>query len=226
MLRFKFAPLFALTALAAPLATLQAQENAHSQFKGFYTDVGFGYRNISASTSSVLTLNGSVIPSSVSSSSSSQQVGVLTTGYNFNIIQKYFLGIGANISPANGSVQQIQIQALNQTVTAGGIKPLYNYGFFVSPAYQTEDGLVYLKAGKQTQVVNSNTGPNFNGYLLGLGYKQFVYESVYLFGEANYSFYGPQTTSRTIVSSGRTINAAITTSPQSSRLLLGLGYQF
>jgi hypothetical protein len=90
MLRFRFAPLFALTALATPLAPLQAQEKAHSQFKGFYTDVGFGYRNISASTSSVLTLDGSVIPSSVSSSSSSQQVGVLTTGYTSTLPRNTF----------------------------------------------------------------------------------------------------------------------------------------
>jgi hypothetical protein len=83
------------------------------------------------------------------------------------------LGIGANISPANGLAQQLHIQALNQAVTVSGIKPLYNYGFFLSPGFQTEDGLFYLKVGKQTQVVNSNTGSDFNGYLLGLGYKQF-----------------------------------------------------
>jgi hypothetical protein len=136
------------------------------------------------------------------------------------------LGIGANISPANGLAQQLQIQALNQAVTVSGIKPLYNYGFFLSPGFQIADGLFYLKAGKQTQVINSNSGSNFNGYLLGLGYKQFIYDSIYLFGEANYSFYESQTTSRTIIASGQTINASITTSPQSTRLLLGLGYQF
>ncbi len=226
MLRFWFAPLLVLTMLAPLPVAVQAQEKTHSQFEGFYTDLGFGYRNINTSTSSVLTLNGSVIPSSISSGGSSHQVAVLTTGYNFNVTEKYFLGIGANISPASGLMQQIQIQALNQKVTVSGVKPLYNYGFFLSPGFQTEDGLFYLKAGKQTQVINSNTGPSANGYLLGLGYKQFVYESIYLFGEANYSFYDSQTTSRTIISSGRTINASITTSTQGTRLLLGLGYQF
>jgi hypothetical protein len=153
-------------------------------------------------------------------------VAVLTTGYNFNITQNYFLGIGANISPTNGLAQQLQIQALSQTVTVNGLKPLYNYGFFLSPGIQTEGGLFYLKAGKQTQVVNSNTGSNLNAYLLGLGYKQFVYESIYLFGEVNYSLYESQTTSRAIVTSGRTINASVTTTPQTTRLILGLGYQF
>ena len=136
------------------------------------------------------------------------------------------MGIGANISPANGLAQQLQIQALNQSLTLNGIKPIYNYGIFLTPGFETKEGLFYLKVGKQTQVVNSNTGTNLNGYLLGLGYKQFIYDSIYLFGEANYTLYQSQTTSRTIVASGRTINASITTSPQSARLILGLGYQF
>lgn len=206
--------------------TVKAQEKTHSQFTGFYTDVGFGYRNVNTSTSAVLSLNGNVIPSSISSGGSTHQVAVQTIGYNFNITQKYFLGIGANISPTNGLVQQVQIKALNQTLTTSGVTPLYNYGFFLSPGLQIQDGLLYLKVGKQTQVVNSNTGSNFNGYLLGLGYKQFVYESIYLFGEANYGFFNPQTTSKTIVLSGGTINASVTTSAQATRLLLGLGYQF
>jgi hypothetical protein len=153
-------------------------------------------------------------------------VAVLTAGYNFNITQHYFLGIGANISPSNGLTQQLQIQALNRTTTISGATPLYNYGFFLSPGFETEYGLIYLKAGKQTQVVNSNTGFNFNGYLLGLGYKQFVYDSIYLFGEVNYSSYDAQTTTRTITSLGQTLNASVTTSAQTTRLLLGLGYQF
>jgi hypothetical protein len=80
-----------------------------------------------------LTLNGAVIPSAISSSGISHAVAVLTTGFNFNIAQSYFLGIGVNISPANGLAQQFHIQALNQAVTVSGIKPLYNYGFFFPP---------------------------------------------------------------------------------------------
>ena len=216
--------------LLLPILTLgitsEAYAQSRSHFEGFFAEAGAGYRNAYSSTSSELTLNGAVIPSRISSSGLSHSVAVLTTGYNFNISQNYFLGIGANIAPANGLAQQLQIQALNQVVTVSGLKPLYNYGFFLSPGFKTEDGLFYLKAGKQTQVVNSNSGSNLNGYLLGLGYKQFIYDSIYLFGEANYSLYESQTTSRTVVASGRTINASITTTPQATRLLLGLGYQF
>ncbi|WP_173959903.1 hypothetical protein [Polynucleobacter arcticus] len=211
---------FCLPALA------QGQDQIRSKFEGFYTDLGIGYRNINTSTTSVLTLNSSVIPSSVSSGGPGHTVAVMTTGYNFQVAQNYFIAIGANISPANGLTQELQIQALNKTTTVSGIKSLYNYGFFLSPGFKTEHGLVYLKVGKQTQVNNSNTGPNFNGNLLGLGYKQFIYGSIYFFGEASYSSYGAQTTSRSIVSSGRTFNASVTTTPQTNRFLVGLGYQF
>ena len=219
-------PTFLLLATFMLSIAGEVQAQGKSSFEGFFADVGTGYRNSNSSISSELTLNGAVIPSSISSSGLSHTVAVITTGYNFNIAQNYLLGIGANISPANGLVQQLQIQALNQTVTVSGNKPLYNYGFFLSPGIQTENGLFYLKVGRQTQVVNSNTGANFNGYLLGAGYRQFIYSSMYLFGEANYSIYESQTTSRTIVASGRTLNASVTTTPQTTRLLLGLGYQF
>jgi len=86
--------------------------------------------------------------------------------------------------------------------------------------------LAYLKLGAQTQVNNSNTGPNLNGYLLGIGYKQLITQSVYLFGEADYVAYKAQTTTRNVITSGQAINASITTKPQASRFLVGIGYQF
>jgi opacity protein-like surface antigen len=226
MLRNSLNPLVLSVALLGLPALAQEKELVNTKFEGLYADVGLGYRNINTSNSSSLQLNGRVVPSSVSSSGSSHTLAVLTAGYNFNITQHYYLGVGANISPSNGLTQQIQIQALNRTTTVSGATPLYNYGFFLSPGVETEYGLIYLKAGKQTQVVNSNTGFNLNGYLLGLGYKQFVHDSIYLFGEVNYSSYDSQTTTRTIAYLGQTLNASVTTSGQTTRLLLGLGYQF
>lgn len=101
--------------LLLPILTLGIAGEAHAQsrsnFEGFFADAGAGYRNAYSSTSSELTLNGAVIPSRISSNGLSNTVAVLTTGYNFNITQNYFLGIGANISPANGLAQQLQFQA-------------------------------------------------------------------------------------------------------------------
>jgi hypothetical protein len=84
------------------------------------------------------------------------------------------MGVGANVSPGSGQAQQAQIKALNQTFALPGNKPLYNYGFFLAPGLEIGDALAYFKVGMQTQVNNNNINPNFNGYLLGLGYKQYI----------------------------------------------------
>lgn len=206
--------------------TTVAQAQSGSNFEGFFVDLGFGYREVNVSASSALSVNGTPVPSSLSSGQPSKFTSVFTAGYNLPVASGYILGIGANISPASGQAQQVQVQALNQTIALSGIKPLYNYGFFLAPGLVMGDGLAYLKVGTQTQVNNSNTAPNFNGYLLGLGYKQLINRSIYIFGEANYGSYGAQTTTKNINASGRSINAAVTTQPHGSRYLLGLGYQF
>ena len=195
-------------------------------FEGFFADIAYGYRDINATTTSTLSINGSTIPSTLSTGQPSNTVSVFTAGYNLPLLSGFVLGVGANISPGSGQAQQSQIKALNQTIALPGNKPLYNYGFFLAPGLVTGDGLAYLKAGIQTQVNNSNINPNFNGYLLGIGYKQMIYRSIYLFGEADYVSYQAQTTTKTVFASGRSINASITTKPQSTRYLVGLGYQF
>jgi hypothetical protein len=202
------------------------QTHASANFEGFFADFGFGYREVNSGTSSSLSVNGTPIPSTLTSGQPANTVSVFTLGYNLPIDSVFKLGIGANISPASGQAQQVQVQALNQVVSLPGIKPLYNYGLFLTPSVVIGDGLAYLKAGTQTQVNNSNTSPNFNGYLLGVGYKQLVTQSVYLFGEANYASYAAQTSSGAISSAGRSINASVTTKPQGSRYLIGIGYHF
>lgn len=219
---FQLLAFLTLNIFIAPIS--QAKNSSH--FDGFYADVAFGYRDVNATTTSSLSVNGRVIPSSITSGQPSNTVSVLTVGYSFPVFSDYVWGVGVNIAPASGQAQSAQVQALNQTIPVSGIKPLYNYGFFLSPGLVMGDGLAYLKAGPQIQVNNSNTSSNFYGYLLGLGYKQMVYQSIYIFGEADYSSYGAQTNAKTIVSSGRSINASVTTKPQGSRYLIGVGYQF
>lgn len=203
-----------------------AQAQSEAKFDGFFTDISFGYRDVNASSSSTLSLNGTPMPSTLSSGQPTNTVGVLTAGYNFPLLPGFVLGVGANILPGSGQAQQVQVKALNQTVSLPGNKPLYSYGFFLAPGLLMGDSLIYLKAGTQTQVNNNNINPNFSGYLLGLGYKQLIYRSIYLFGEADYLSYQSQTTTKTVLSAGRTINASVTTKPQGSRYLIGIGYQF
>ena len=200
--------------------------HGESRFDGFYMDVGAGYRNITTTTSSSVTFRGNAIPYSMSSSKPSSAVGVASAGYNFILAPSYYLGVGVNASPASGLAQQTTIVALNKTYSVSGIKPIYNYGVFITPGMLLESGLIYAKVGSQTQVVNSNTGRNFKGYLFGLGYRQPVYESIYAFGEFDYSKYQSQAIARSIVTSSGVINSSVTSTPQNIRLLLGIGYQF
>ncbi len=214
--------------LVLQLLLLVGKASAHSdlQFDGFFADVGAGYRNVTAGSSSTLTFRGNPIPYSMSSSTPSNSMAIVSAGYNFALAPNYYLGIGANISPASGLAQQTSIVAFNKTYSVTGVKPLYNYGVFLAPGMLLGSGLIYAKVGSQTQVVNSNTGSNFMGYLLGLGYKQPIYESIYAFGEFDYSKYQSQTITRSIGTSSGTINASINSAPQNIRFLLGLGYQF
>ena len=218
--------LFLLMAILSHVIASGVQAQTKSNFEGFFSDFSVGYRNSNTSTSSSLTLNGTVIPSTLSTGQLSNSISVFSAGYNFAIAPSYILGIGANISPASGQAQPVQAQALNQTISLTGIKPLYNYGFFLTPGFEIGDGLAYLKLGTQTQVNNSNTSPNFYGYLFGLGYKQKIFQSIYLFGEADYAVFSAQTSVKTVSTSGNSINASVTTKPQGNRFLLGLGYQF
>jgi len=196
------------------------------RFDGFFVDVGAGYRNITTSSSSAVTFRGNSIPYSMSSSTPNNAVVVASAGYNFAITPGHYLGVGANASPANGLAQQTSIVALNKTFTVTGIKPIYNYGIFVTPSMLFGSGLMYIKAGSQTTVVNSSAGSSFRGYMLGLGYRQPIYESIYAFGEFDYLKYQSQIISRRIVNAGGSINASVTTAPQNIRFLLGIGYQF
>lgn len=213
---------------ALPIVLLVSTDSAHSdsRFDGFFVDVGAGYRNISNSSSSAVTFRGNPIPYTVSSTEPSNAVVVASAGYNFAIASNYYWGVGVNASPASGLAQQTTIVALNKTYSVSGIKPIYNYGVFITPGMLLESGLIYAKVGSQTQVVNSNTGSNFKGYLFGLGYRQPVYESIYAFGEFDYSKYQSQTIARSMATSSGPINAFVTSTPQNVRLLLGLGCQF
>ncbi|MEI7758541.1 MAG: hypothetical protein WCI80_05850, partial [Bacteroidota bacterium] len=66
---------------------------------------------------------------------------------------------------------------------------------------------------------STNNTYSYNGYSLGLGYKQFFTEHIYGFGEVNYTDYGN--------SNNRTdYNFSGTTTLKATNYLLGIGYKF
>jgi outer membrane immunogenic protein len=90
--------------------------------------------------------------------------------------------------------------------------------------------LAYAKLG-YTGATIGLSGPtlayqttNLTGYILGLGYKQMVTESLYAFGEVNYASYGNKTVSATLTT-GTVLNG-LTMSGNGTDILVGIGYRF
>jgi hypothetical protein len=157
--------------------------------------------------------------------------GTATTGYNTQVKEGFLLGAGIEYSPVTGHGTNYTLvnQSLGSSYTRSGtVKLQNNYNIFVSPSVAVgEDSWLYTKFGfTGAQVQLDSTTKSMNGYSLGLGYKQFIEDGWYGFGEANYFNYGSQSFSSTGVTNGtpNTFNGNIALS--SYNLLVGVGYQF
>lgn len=222
-MNLKAASLALITSLI-PFSEIHAQERAAHQ--GVFVDIGMGYRELQPQTNLSLSRMGANIPSSINAGYTGGGVVLANLGYNFAINSDYVLGLGLNASTTGSQSQNLMISAMNKSISLAGNQALYNYGAFLAPGAVIGDGLLYLKLGYQIQVNNSNTGTNYSGYLGGLGYKHILDQSIYIYSELNYSIYGSQTQARSTSLDGVPLNISITSAPISSRILLGLGYQF
>lgn len=116
------------------------------------------------------------------------------------------------------------------------------FNVFVAPGYEVDkDKPVYLKAGYSSVSAKSNSptsysipgesrslsstnqSKTFGGYVLGLGYKQFITGGLYGLAEFNYMSY-----SKSSFSSTDSMGYTTTTNPSASayQVLVGLGYKF
>lgn len=85
--------------------------------------------------------------------------------------------------------------------------------------------------GASTTSANSpiNTAHNsINGYIFGVGYKQFISNNLYGYGEANYIGYGKNTSSTISPTNNNTANSTTTIKSTLTEysLILGVGYKF
>ncbi len=209
-------------------AAADAQEERPS-FEGFYAQLGAGGARKTTSSNVDLTMNGAEIPATMNNDASKKYwVGNMELGYNWAISQDYLIGVGAAILPMSGSQQNstINIRGTNYSFLSG--HPLYNYSVFISPMMKLgEGGVLYGKLGYQSTVVREDEVPDVSGYLFGLGYKRFFYQSFYAFGEFNYYGSANQKIHRAIgLRSGATLDARVNISPDLETLLMGVGYQF
>ena len=208
-----------LPLLAIALATLASPSFAQSVFEGFYGQVGIGYENSTPSYSGG-TLNNSAYSYGISGGTTNSFAATATIGYYFPVTGNFLLGIGAEYSPLSGTSSNatVTVPALKYSESQS-IKKGDSYNLFISPAYAIDkEKLAYAKVGYSS--ANYEIGGDndtYNGYSLGLGYRQIIQGSWYGFAEVNYTSYGNQNVAT---------NASGTASFKVTNALVGVGYKF
>ena len=212
---------------------------AQSQFVGAYGQISTGYENNTVSSATLTGTNYGSTPNtsnSVSTSTSSVPL-VFGFGYVFPVQDKFTLGLGVDYytltqetSPAAFYYRGISTATYNYKFTISN-----RFNIFITPGYSLDqDKLVYAKLGYSNQNVqysqtNCCSSPSnkaqVSGYVLGLGYKQFITAGLYGFAEANYYSYASPNLSSTYTDAG---GGTVSSNPNVSayNLLLGLGYRF
>ncbi len=207
--------------VVAAATVVASSAMAQSAFEGFYAQAGIGYESTSVNPTGGRTANGNSYSSSFNDSNSANvSVGV---GNYFSITPTFLLGIGAEYNPLPGNKE-------NYTVTGTGfaLKGKYtkkdSYSIFLSPAFAiNKSGLAYAKLGytgltlKDEPTGSASSNTNYNGYMLGLGYRQIVQGGLYGFVETNYAQYDSKSDT-----SGNTGS----TKPKTMNVMLGMGYKF
>jgi len=199
--------------------SLTAPALAQSVFEGFYGQVGIGYENSTPSYSGG-TLNNSTYSYGISGGTTNSFAATATIGYYFPVTGNFLLGIGAEYSPLSGASSNatVTIPALRYSESQS-IKKGDSYNLFISPAYAIDkEKLAYAKVGYSS--ANYEIGGDndtYNGYSLGLGYRQIIQGSWYGFAEVNYMSYGNQNVAT---------NASGTASFKVTNALVGVGYKF
>jgi len=199
--------------------SLAAPALAQSVFTGFYGQVGIGYENSTPSYSGG-TLNNSAYSYGISGGTTNSFAATATIGYYFPVTGNFLLGIGAEYSPLSGTSSNatVTVPALKYSESQS-IKKGDSYNLFISPAYAIDkEKLAYAKVGYSS--ANYEIGGDndtYNGYSLGLGYRQIIQGSWYGFAEVNYTSYGNQNVAT---------NASGTASFKVTNALVGVGYQF
>lgn len=223
--------------LAVITLSLIAFSPAHAQstaFEGLYGQVGIGYESVapSFSNSNFTVVTVGTAPINTSISNSNGFTGVITVGYMAAIHQDFLLGIGAEYSPIVGQKANYSGSVLGTSLGNGQYNKENSYNIFLSPATPIgKDGLLYGKVGYTGAAIKDTFGStsstkNYNGYSLGIGYKQIISGGLYGFAEGNYFSYGNQTSTSSGVISGYTVTASTTTNANAYNLLVGLGYKF
>lgn len=213
-----------------------ASAHAQSKFEGAYGQLGIGFATVSPGVSnSSLTPPAGNTPSSysysTSTNSSNSFTGAVALGYTFSVTPQFTLGIGGDYLPINGQSANVTFSnsQLIPSSSTYSWKQKQSYDFYIAPGIAiTPDSLAYAKLGySNTQISLDSTNQNLSGYLVGLGYKQFITGGLYGFAEANYTSYGNKAISGSGPwATGGNYNINTTISANAFNALVGVGYKF
>ncbi|MCX7224006.1 MAG: outer membrane beta-barrel protein [Burkholderiales bacterium] len=212
---------------------------AQSQFVGAYGQLSTGYENNTVSSAQLTGTDYGSAPNKTNTltTTSTSAPLVLGLGYTFNLKNNFTLGLGVDYSALTQDTQSAGFYYF------GDSRNTYDYKFsisnrfnaFIAPGYAiAQDKLFYAKLGYSTQSVqysqtNCCSSPSnkaqVNGYLIGLGYKQFITKALYGFAEANYYAFGrPNLSSSYSDGPGGTVSS--NPNVNAYNFLFGLGYRF
>ena len=226
--------------LAAALLTVAATgAMAQSKFEGAYGQVGVGFSSVTPSlTNSVLRPPAGNTPSSytynTSIDSTNSFTGAIGLGYTFAVAPKFTIGLGGDYSPFNGNSGNFTQtnSSLSPSSSTYSWKQKQSFDLYIAPGFEvTPDGMLYGKFGyAATSISYATSGSqNLSGYLVGLGYKQFITSGFYGFIEGNYTSYGEQTLTATGAWNSGTTGTYTNTAKFSANAftgLIGVGYKF
>lgn len=226
---------------------------AQSDFEGFYGQVSTGYEKDSFNSNNQTFWYSEVGGGTGTGHAPNQQSTVaplvLGVGYNKALSDSFLLGLGIDYSALSQSVgnfsQTITVNNSDGSATLDlkdmSYKVSNRVNLFVSPSYAfTSTSLAYLKAGYSIEKLQFSQGSNeetlpsgfssgttINGYIVGLGYKQMIYEGIYAFTEGNYMSYNSKSVTGTGVG-GLQEKVHMTSTPTITtyNFLVGIGYKF
>lgn len=232
--------LLALTATGLVATSAFAQKSA---FEGFYGQVATGYENNQASSLGATSTEAGQPTDNWNASN--QSFGgvplVIGAGYNFSVAPKWVVGLGVDYSAISQKSSAYSYTQGGVTLQGSTLEASNRYNVFVAPGYEIDkDKLVYLKAGYSGVTVKSNSpnswsymgatgttpsvsqSKNLSGYLVGLGYKQFITGGLYGLAEFNYMSYSKSSFSSTQDGVTTSSNPGLT----AYQVLVGVGYKF
>ena len=221
-------------AMAGVCATsAHAQSAKTNPWEGFYAEaaVGWGQFNPTINNASLYSNRlGRSSPVTTQQDNLSSGINKVGLGYTFGLSDKYTLGLAASYSlgassPANGSFYATNFRS--GTWFKYQIKDVWSVT--LNPGYVIDkDKLAYANVGVTGNTLGINGGTanyqttNFTGYVLGLGYKQMVTQSIYFLGEVNYASMSSKTA--TIQTSSGPLSGNVGGSGVD--VLVGVGYKF